>query len=68
MRGKKAKRLRKLVYEDVPALKYTRNREYSAVKSPGQWRHSVPLTIIADNYRGYYQFLKGRRPGYDAKS
>lgn len=61
MRGKKAKKLREVVYQGS-AMKYTRNREYSMVKSPGQWRHNKPLTIIADEDRHLYQTLKGRRP------
>jgi hypothetical protein len=31
------------------------------VKSPGQYRHKMPLTIIADTERYLYQALKGRR-------
>jgi hypothetical protein len=61
MRGKKAKQLRALAYADAPVLKYTNNREYSMVRSPGQWRHRFPATIIADNHRAFYQALKGRR-------
>jgi hypothetical protein len=60
MRGKKAKKLRELAYEGT-AMKYSRNREYSLVACPGQWRHKVPRTIIADNLRAFYQMLKGRR-------
>ena len=61
MRGSKAKKLRELAYEGT-SMKYSRNREYETVKSPGQWRHRMPLTIIADDQRYFYQALKGRRP------
>lgn len=61
MRGVKAKKLRALAYADTPVMKYSRNREYSVVVCPGQWRHKLPLTIIADNQRAFYQMLKGRR-------
>ena len=60
MRGKRAKMLRKLVYGDDPA-KYTNNREYSLTKCPGQYRHQLELTILADDKRYLYQVLKGRR-------
>jgi len=60
MRGSKAKKLRAIAYEGTPA-KYAHNREYSHVKSPGQHRHRMPLTIIADDQRYFYQALKGRR-------
>lgn len=60
MRGSKAKILRRIAYEGT-AAKYGRNREYSHVKSPGQHRHRMPLTIIADDQRYFYQALKGRR-------
>jgi hypothetical protein len=60
MRGKKAKILRAIAYQGT-ARKYGRNREYEMVKSPGQWRHPVPRTIIADDERFMYQSLKGRR-------
>jgi hypothetical protein len=60
MRGKKAKKLRALAYEGS-ARKYSRNRLYEMVKSPGQWRHQIPRTIIADDERYLYQALKGRR-------
>jgi len=61
MRGKRAKILRKIAYADNPVMKYARNREYENVVCPGQHRHKVPLTIIADNERYMYQALKGRR-------
>jgi hypothetical protein len=60
MRGKRAKAIRRIAY-DPPVLKYGRNREYEMVKCPGQHRHKMPLTIIADNDRYLYQALKGRR-------
>jgi hypothetical protein len=60
LRGSKAKVLRAIAYEGT-AMKYSRNREYEMVKCPGQWRHKMPLTIIADDMRYYYQALKGRR-------
>jgi hypothetical protein len=31
------------------------------VKCPGQHRHNIPMTIIADDERYLYQALKGRR-------
>jgi hypothetical protein len=61
VRGKKAKKLREIAYEGT-AMKYSRNREYDTVKSPGQWRNKLPRTIIADHQRNLYQLLKGRRP------
>jgi hypothetical protein len=67
MRGSKAKKLRALAYEGT-ARKYGVNRLYEIVKSPGQWRHTMPMTIIADNDRYLYQALKGRRPNPDAVS
>ena len=60
MRGKKAKILRAIAYQGT-ANKYGRNREYSMVKPPGQHRHKMGLTIIADDERYFYQALKGRR-------
>jgi len=60
MRGKRAKILRKIAYQN-PVMKYSRNREYESVVSPGQHRHKMPLTIITDNERYMYQALKGRR-------
>lgn len=60
MRGTKAKKLRRLAYEGT-VMKYSCNREYSVVKCPGQHRHQMPLTVIADNLRAFYQALKGRR-------
>lgn len=60
MRGSKAKKLRELAYEGS-ARKYSRNRLYEAVESPGQWRHRRQGTIIADDERYLYQALKGRR-------
>jgi hypothetical protein len=60
MRGSKAKKLRAIAYQGT-AKKYGNNREYSMVKCPGQHRHSMPLTIIADEERYLYQALKGRR-------
>jgi hypothetical protein len=60
MRGSKAKILRALAYEGS-ARKYGHNRLYEMVKSPGQWRHKMALTIIADEERYLYQALKGRR-------
>lgn len=68
MRGSKAKKLRALAYADAPVMKYSKNREYSGVMSPGQWRHRTPLTVIADNYRAFYQALKGRRTLYSGTS
>ena len=67
MRGKKAKILRAIAYKGT-ANKYGRNREYEMVKSPGQHRHKIPLTIIADDERYFYQALKGRRVRLDANS
>jgi hypothetical protein len=60
MRGKRAKILRAIAYEGT-VRKYSNNREYEMVKSPGQHRHQIPLTIIADEERYFYQALKGRR-------
>lgn len=60
MRGIKAKKLRRLAYGDT-AMKYSANREYSLVKCPGQYKHRIPRTIIADDMRFFYQALKGRR-------
>ena len=60
MRGKKAKILRNIAYQGT-AKKYGHNRLYEMVKSPGQHRHRMPLTIIADGDRYLYQALKGRR-------
>lgn len=60
MRGIKAKTLRELAYGGT-AMKYSRNREYSMTVCPGQHRHKIPLTIIADDQRYFYQALKGRR-------
>jgi len=60
MRGSKAKKLRALAYSGT-ARKYSHKREYSMVKSPGQHRHTMPMTIIADDERYLYQSLKGRR-------
>ncbi len=60
MRGSKAKTLRAIAYQGT-SRKYGRNREYEMVKSPGQHRHKIPLTIIADTERYFYQSLKGRR-------
>lgn len=61
MRGKRAKACRRLAYRKSPVMKYSSNREYRMVKSPGQHRHQMPLTIIADDERFLYQALKGRR-------
>jgi hypothetical protein len=60
MRGSKAKALRAIAYQGT-ARKYGNNRMYEMLKSPGQHRHSMPLTIIADEERYFYQALKGRR-------
>ncbi len=60
MRGTKAKKLRDVAYKGT-ALKYSRNRLYEMVVSPGQHRHKIPRTIIADDERYLYQALKGRR-------
>ena len=60
MRGSRAKRLRREAYGEG-ALKYPNNRTYQTVVCPGQHRHPVAMTKIADEYRFYYQFLKGRR-------
>jgi len=67
MRGSKAKILRAIAYQGT-ARKYGNNREYSMVKSPGQHRHKIPWTIIADDERYFYQALKGRRVRLDAVS
>ena len=61
MRGSKAKTLRAIAYAENPTMKYANNRTYEMVKCPGQHRHKMPLTIIADNERYHYQALKGRR-------
>ena len=60
MRGSKAKKLRAMAYEGT-ARKYSNNREYQMVLSPGQHNHKMPLTIITDTERYFYQALKGRR-------
>jgi hypothetical protein len=60
MRGSKAKALRAIAYQGTPR-KYGNNRMYEMIKCPGQHRHSMPLTIIADDERYLYQALKGRR-------
>jgi len=60
MRGSKAKKLRDVAYKGT-AMKYGRNRLYEMVKCPGQHRHNLRLTIIADDERYLYQALKGRR-------
>jgi hypothetical protein len=60
MRGSKAKTLRAIAYQGT-SMKYGNNRMYEMVKSPGQHRHKIPRTIIADNMRYFYQALKGRR-------
>lgn len=60
MRGKKAKALRDIAYKGT-AQKYGRNRMYEMVVCPGQHRHKIPMTIIADDERYLYQALKGRR-------
>jgi hypothetical protein len=60
MRGSKAKKLRAIAYQGT-ARKYGRNRLYEMVKCPGQYRHTMQLTIIADDERYLYQALKGRR-------
>jgi hypothetical protein len=57
--------LRRMAY-DPPAMKYSHNREYKVVKSPGQHKHPFPRTVIADGQRYLYQTLKERRPYYDA--
>jgi len=64
MRGVKAKRLRRLAY-DPPVMKYSRNREYMSVRSPGQSELGWAGTIITDEQRYLYQTLKGRRPYND---
>lgn len=61
MRGKKAKAIRRIAYRKNTTMKYACNREYRMVKSPGQHRHPMPMTIIADDERFLYQALKGRR-------
>jgi hypothetical protein len=60
VRGKKAKKLRKLAYGGS-AEKYGNNTEYSLTKCPGQYRHKRATTIISDDKRYFYQALKGRR-------
>jgi hypothetical protein len=60
MRGAKAKILRAIAYEGT-SRKYGNNRMYEMVKSPGQWRNTMPRTIIADEERYLFQALKGRR-------
>jgi hypothetical protein len=64
MRGSKAKKLRAIAYQGK-ASKYGHNRLYEMVKCPGQHRHKMPLTIIADDERYLYQALKGRRARTD---
>ena len=61
MRGSKAKRLRRIAYE-IPADKYSNNREYEIIKPHGQLKNPFPRTIIADHSRRLYQQLKGRSP------
>jgi len=51
---------------DPPAMKYSHNREYMSVRSPGQSKLGWAGTIIADEQRYLYQTLKGRRPYNDA--
>ena len=63
MRGIKSKTFRAIAYRENPVMKYSNNRTYEMVVCPGQHRHKMPLTIIADNERYMYQALKGRR-GY----
>ena len=65
MRGSKAKILRKIAYRNNPVMKYANNREYRMEKSPGQHRHPVPRTVVADDERFLYQTLKGRRGSAD---
>lgn len=67
MRGSKAKKLRAIAYQGK-ATKYAHNRTYEMVACPGQHRHSMKMTIIADDERYLYQALKGRRVRLDAVS
>ena len=60
MRGKRSKIFRRIAYGGS-VRKYSHNREYQMVKCPGQHRHKIPMTIIADEERYLYQSLKGRR-------
>jgi hypothetical protein len=64
MRGSKAKKLRAIAYQGT-ARKYGNNRLYEMVECPGQHRHGMRLTIIADDERYLYQALKGRRARTD---
>jgi hypothetical protein len=64
MRGSKAKTLRAIAYGGT-AKKYGNNREYEMLVCPGQHRHKIPRTIIADDQRYLYQALKGRRSRLD---
>jgi hypothetical protein len=67
MRGTVAKRLKRLAF-NPPAMKYSHNRKYMVVRSPGQGKATAPRTVIADEQRYLYQTLKGRRPYNDALS
>jgi hypothetical protein len=64
MRGSKAKKLRAIAYQGT-SRKYSNNRLYDTVECPGQHRHGMKLTIIADDERYLYQALKGRRARTD---